>query len=261
MIHGSGRPRSRHLTGKKNFFKYDAKGNLVAVQLSGKVYQDEYDANGRLIKRTNPDKSWVSFSYDELGVKVKERYSDRTETTFKYDGRNRIVSVSGSHSDSISNIYNDKGLLASTTVIKLGDPDKKELTTAYSYDERGRKIKKALPDGSEEKTVYFDNNDIIKIRNGVITYSKYDSCGRISAVSEYPQDLFEEAETKEEKRKIFEENIVKKYSYNLLGDLVGIENIPKKQGSVNIYTHTLFAFVGTEQGDNFLYMPFPAKSL
>jgi hypothetical protein len=33
----------------------------------------------------------------------------------------------------------------------------------------------------------------------------------------------------EEKRNIFEENIVKKYSYNLIGDMVGIENTTKKQ--------------------------------
>ncbi|MFA6568512.1 MAG: hypothetical protein WCS96_09895 [Victivallales bacterium] len=218
--------------GEKNFFKYDTRGNLVSVQLSGKNYQDEYDSNGRLIKRTNPDKSWVTFSYDELGVKVKERYSDRTETAFKYDVRGRIVSISGNHSDNISHVYNDKGLLVSTTVVMIGDPNKKELTTAYSHDERGRKIKTVFPDGSEERTTYLDNNDIIKVSNGMIVYLKHDSCGRISAVSEYSQGLFEKAETKEEKRKVFEENMVRKYAYNLFGEPLGDENIAKKRNSL-----------------------------
>ncbi len=210
--------------GKKTIFKYDVQGNLLSIQDSGRTFKSEFDAYGRIIKRTSPDKSWVAYSYDETGRRViKERYSDRTESLFKYDSRDRLVSTLGDHSDGISYKFNVAGQLVSTTVTGGGAPEGKAKTTSYFYDELGRKVKTVFPDGSEEKIVY-SGNDEARIRNRQVTYTKYDVMGRISVVSEYPMELFEKAATKEEKRKVFENNIVREYVYNLFGDLVEIKD-------------------------------------
>ena len=211
--------------GKKTIFKYDGQGNLLSFQDSGRTFKSEFDTYGRIIKRTSPDKSWVAYSYGETGRRViKERYSDRTESLFKYDSRDRLVSTCGDHhSDNISRKYNVAGQLASMTITGNGDPEKKEQTTSYSYDELGRKVRTVFSDGSEEKIVY-SGNDEVRIRNKQVTYTKYDAMGKISVVSEYPLELFEKAATKEEKRKVFENNIIREYVYNLFGDLVEIKD-------------------------------------
>ena len=43
---------------------YDARGRLLTEQIAGETTQFEYDPAGNLKKVTQPDGSWVSFSYD-----------------------------------------------------------------------------------------------------------------------------------------------------------------------------------------------------
>ncbi len=100
---------------------YDARGRLLTEQIAGETTQFEYDPAGNLKKVTQPDGSWVSFSYDaaarltqtqdNLGNqvvytldnasnRVAEEVKDlsgilRRRITRVYDALNRLQAVTG----------------------------------------------------------------------------------------------------------------------------------------------------------------------
>ncbi|MBO9730733.1 MAG: RHS repeat protein [Chitinophaga sp.] len=76
----------RLLKSKKATYKYDQLGNLVRkTELSGRVWEYEWNAAGMLSGVLRPDGEKVNFKYDALGRRIEKRYK-HTITRWVWDG-------------------------------------------------------------------------------------------------------------------------------------------------------------------------------
>lgn len=67
-------------------YEYDAEGNLIRkTQPGGAVWRYEWNAAGMLARVIRPDGDMVSFSYDALGRRISKTYRNRT-TRWVWDG-------------------------------------------------------------------------------------------------------------------------------------------------------------------------------
>lgn len=107
--------------------------------------------------------------------------------------------------------------------------DKNKKITSYKYDNSGRKIKTTFPDKSEEKITYLGKSKkvLYKTHKGGVTHYKYNGYGKISSVSRYPEEALKKAKTEKEKQKLFDKNIIRKYKYDLFGELVDTEHVSR----------------------------------
>ncbi|NLU93142.1 DUF6531 domain-containing protein [Chitinophaga sp. Ak27] len=76
----------RLLKSKKATYKYDQMGNLVRkVELTGRVWEYEWNPAGMLSGVLRPDGEKVNFKYDALGRRIEKRYK-HTITRWVWDG-------------------------------------------------------------------------------------------------------------------------------------------------------------------------------
>ena len=131
---------------------YDAAGNLQTLtHFNGAVTTYTYDALNRLLSRTTPGETTVSFSYTATGKRATmsdgsgtTTYSydslDRLTTkaapagtlTYSYDGAGNLTSMSSNHSNGVlvSYTYDDLNRLSTVTDSRL----QSNQTTTYAYD-------------------------------------------------------------------------------------------------------------------------------
>jgi YD repeat-containing protein len=162
---------------------YDAWGNVLAdTNAAGNVTRHGFDASNRVLSDTNALGQVTSHTYDAQGHEVqrigyrqdtliwiyangllaKERSAEGNWTTYAYDSRNRLISVTRKVGDS--------ALIA----------DANDITTNYSYDPLGNRIRETVAGAVQHRyavdalgRVLADTNAL----NQVIT-SSYDRLGR-----------------------------------------------------------------------------------
>ena len=240
--------------GETTRWKYNPRGRVVEViQANGTSTKYEYDKFGEKAKVIEPDASFVEFKYDAAGNKIEAKYftpqnkdvsaskgagqiktdegplvastGDRggrpagetfSSSVYKYDDRDRLLSVSGDHEKHTLYTYDLSG-----RILKIADHGLPLVAdariTENVYDNAGRRIQTVHPDGSVETFQYLPGSDKLKgsILNGIVTSYKYDNAGKISAVAKYPvEELKNNPGTA-----VFDQFIVETRNYDVFGNL------------------------------------------
>jgi len=182
--------------GTKINYSYDYEKHLTTcIELGKKIFQNQYDEFGRLIKISD-DGGTRNFFYDDKNRQTIESgrenivykwtrrkliekifYADKTFEIFKYDTDFRLNYKLSRNGDEYFWRYTD-GLLTREIF-----PDGK--IKAYTYDESGNLIKKADSDGREEIFSYSTKNLLIEkkvrlnIKDWRIEKFERDIAGRI----------------------------------------------------------------------------------
>ncbi len=182
--------------GNRETYEYDSKNRLIkTTDIRGNESKSIYDDAGNLIesidKFGNSTKTVV-----ENGLVQKTIDAYGQETSFEYDGSNRIVKTTYPTGEVITNEYDEQGNLVKTisskgivtetrfdeygqiieTIVngastkntyntlgqQLTKTDALGNTTTYEYDQRGNQVKVIDPLGNETLTVFDNNNRIIE---------------------------------------------------------------------------------------------------
>jgi RHS repeat-associated protein len=150
--------------GRTVAFTYKADGHRETVTDIRGVTRYEYDTQGQLLSRTEPDNTQISYTYDTQNQHVKSVTSLSGTTSYEYNALTQLTKVTGPDGKATTYTYDAIGNL-STTVRPNGT------TQLYRYDALNR-------------PVYLENKD----QNGQIlssyTYT-YDKVGNKLLVEEF----------------------------------------------------------------------------
>jgi RHS repeat-associated protein len=143
---------------------------------------DAFDANGRLLQKTDPNGLVTSYAYDPRGrlSRITQQASGGVSrvTSFSYTPSNQLASTSLPDGRTLTYRYDDAQELTAVTD-NLGD------TVSYSYDSRGNRSQASTydPDGSlvrQIKSVYDLRNHLASINDsGSITQQVADALGNL----------------------------------------------------------------------------------
>ena len=129
----------RLLKDKENTYAYDAQGNMV-LHLKGDDTQSEeewtrytytYDANGNKIKE---EYAHYKPGYTMYDGDVVDPVSQEGSTVYTYDNKNRLIKAEG------NGYWQDKYLLADSSLSYSGSGDLGNYTMEYTYDAQDRMI-------------------------------------------------------------------------------------------------------------------------
>ncbi|NVE01866.1 DUF4214 domain-containing protein, partial [Massilia sp. BJB1822] len=128
--------------GNTTTFEYDRDGKLLkTVNASAQESRGVYDKAGRLFQSIDANGTVTEYSYDAAN-RVLSRTVDPTglnlSTSYTYDIRGQVQTVTDPRSIVTRNEYDKKGQLISVTVDSNGDGLK--LKTSFEYDGRGRTL-------------------------------------------------------------------------------------------------------------------------
>ncbi len=176
-------------------YSYDTRGNVTAVTNAlGGTATREYDTRNRVIKTVSPKGNETAVTYDALGNVttqtnalgytttygydkkgrlVNENIAGLEEYQYRYDSRDRLVSVEGENS-LVTYTYNSVGNLTSVT---NGTGAK----TTYDYDKAGNLIKETDALLNTQTFAYNKNGSLIESTDekGVTTRYDYDALNRL----------------------------------------------------------------------------------
>ena len=176
--------------GLTTYYKYNSSDKLVEIiRPDGTSVKYAYDACGNRVLTEYADGTKVKTIYDAAGRKIKEIRTGNKYTVYKYDDRDRIISIRSNWQESVSYRYNACGQLIRYE--NHGVPYViNGRITRYIYDTSGRRILISYPDGTTERTVYFPGTRIVAYteRKGIITRYAYNSAGQIVEITKAPAD-------------------------------------------------------------------------
>ena len=140
-------------------------GTSVMVGKDTIVNQTAYDANGNESATTDGNGNTTKYTYDSQNRVTKVSKNNGAEditNTVAYDigtDGNTTTSVTDAKGHINKEVTNEAGLTESTT--DLGDSNE-EITTKYSYDSNGNKIKETYANGAYKTYDYDKKNRLIK---------------------------------------------------------------------------------------------------
>ena len=140
-------------------------GTSVTVGKDTIVNQTAYDANGNESATTDGNGNTTKYTYDSQNRVTKVSKNNGAEditNTVAYDigtDGNTTTSVTDAKGHINKEVTNEAGLTESTT--DLGDSNE-EITTKYSYDSNGNKIKETYANGAYKTYDYDKKNRLIK---------------------------------------------------------------------------------------------------
>jgi RHS repeat-associated protein len=205
---------------------YDANGNLVSVidargnattyasnsmdRVTSRTdplgYADTYayDSNGNVVAFTDRKGQTSASTYDRLNRRTKITYADGSSTTLTYDAGNRITQVLDTRAAGpITRTYDGLDRLLSETTRPA--PSLHPVTTTYTYDAAGRRIRRAgavqtpiayTYDAANRLTTITQGTSVVTLRsdaanrrialrlpNGTRTGYGYDGASRITTLT------------------------------------------------------------------------------
>jgi RHS repeat-associated protein len=175
--------------------EYDDYGNVLLTRTTVKQSADgsgidrsnaretvySYDQLGNPTKTTFADGTFVETRYDTFGRATTQVDQRGKETTYDYDLLNRLVGVQlppvpdPDHGNQLTIPRWEYGYDAKGNLVRTRDPLGRE--TAFTYDERGNQLTRALPDGTAERTEYCQECGKPELHvsfEGVVTQYVYD---------------------------------------------------------------------------------------
>ncbi len=119
-------------------YRYDTAGRLISTDNGNAKLTYAYDDRGLLASETSDlsaivpglDSHTIKYNYDELGRRSDLIYPDRTDVSYAYDARNRIITIDtngGGRAPLATYDYNPLGQIAKLT-------RDSGIATAYTYD-------------------------------------------------------------------------------------------------------------------------------
>ncbi|MES2735661.1 MAG: RHS repeat-associated core domain-containing protein [Verrucomicrobiota bacterium] len=118
---------------------YDPAGNVLTVtNAKDQTVTNVYDELGRLRKTTDAEEIPNEFGYDKAGNRTRVQDGLLHETTFVYDGQNRLIEQVYENDDAWTFVYD--------ALNKTGQTDAKNVLTSYAYDVRNRLRSLSSPD-------------------------------------------------------------------------------------------------------------------
>lgn len=141
---------------KEIWYEYDASGKLICEKYSDgmeiqHIYDDsgkplcsmdsngnklrDYDENGRMIYRKNPDGTKVWYEYDERGNKIHEEDSNGYEKWTEYDEQGKKISARDSDDKEWEYEYDEAGRKTCIRTIQYVENDDVEIPIPYSLGE------------------------------------------------------------------------------------------------------------------------------
>lgn len=149
------------------------------TDFNGNTTSYQYDQIGRMLKKTNPDGTFVSYTYNDAENEIEVRDERGEMTTYKYDTLGRLSSIKFADGGSVSYQYN-----AVSKVIAITDRAGRK--TGYSYDELDRISRVTYPDGAYTEYQYDDSHNTTAVEDALGNTSKfkYDNFGNLVDVTQ-----------------------------------------------------------------------------
>ncbi|SFT61987.1 RHS repeat-associated core domain-containing protein [Pseudoalteromonas sp. DSM 26666] len=162
--------------GHKEHFVHNAQGKLVKhTDPNGNVWQYSYNAQGQKVTEIKPDSSEIKYSYTPYGQLESITQPDGSVTKFAYNQLGQRVLTTLPDGQTITRKYSVAGLLQSET---FGDGR----TVLYSYDKFGQLTQHINKDGQVTKFVWNEQGELLaKHYNDELIRYSYDSLGRVNA--------------------------------------------------------------------------------
>ena len=143
----------------------------------------EYDSYGRLYKEINPDadSSFTERGYDDAGNLISHTNELGNETSYGFDGLNRLISTLQPGTVTTSFSYDSHDNQTEIT-------DGNSVTTTFTYDDFGQVISEISPDRGTSSCSYDEAGNLTTRTDGnlVTTFFEYDALNRLVSKS-YPQ--------------------------------------------------------------------------
>lgn len=225
--------RTRHETysdGSIIVATFSPEGNLLSQSLNAEVIQFSYSARNRLLSRTSPDGTTVSYSYD-LVDNIVTVITPNGQTHSEYDQRNRRIQVQDSDLGVTRYHYLSDGRLIQTDL-----PNSTTELRSYSQNGQLRQIQVVDAQGSILSQIEYDYDaagNRTNLRNGLkeIRYL-YDDSNRLVSEKHFEVGAVE--------REIF-------YSYDAVGNR--LQRLDSLDGAT-LYTYDLLhQLIEEHQGD------------
>jgi len=203
---------------------------LTETDYNGNTSSYQYDTIGRLTRKTQPDRTTISYTYNDSNNTIDMRDEKGEETTYKYDNQGRLIEKL--QPEYVTTKYSYDPLSHITKVTDAGGR-----STNYSYDSIGRLTYLTYPDGLGTSLSYLDSQNSVDVSdaNGNTTRYKYDGMGNLIEVTEangvkteYAYDCLGNIITIRDPRKL-----VTLYSYSLNGKLTLIKESDGSTASMN----------------------------
>lgn len=167
------------ITTEYTYDKDKNKASIKTVTAEGNVLMDyhyEYDRNGNLTARiggvglTRPDKT--SYTYDSLQRISNVTYGDGVSESFTYDQVGNRIKRTLKDREEVYN-YDTRNRLLDRTIHDLINPQDSHITT-YEYDKQGNTLR--------EVTRYLDKNDDV-INTKIYEYNAFQKVSKITVAS------------------------------------------------------------------------------
>lgn len=204
---------------------------MLETDYNGNATSYSYDPIGRVTRKSNPDGTSISYTYNDMSNTIDIRDEKGEETTYFYDSRGRLIEVR--QPENVSTRYTYNPLSKITSVRDAGGK-----STGYQYDQIGRLTGITYPDGSSTGLSYRDSQSAVDVTdgNGNITGYRYDGIGNLVEVNEangnktrYSYDCLGNIQGIKDPR-----NLITTHSWTTNGKLASIK---ESEGSITNFTY------------------------
>ena len=214
-------------------YTYDAMDRCTQeLNALGKSQKYVYDKKGQLIKLTDCAGVITTYEYDASGRLIKEK-KGLLETTYKYDPAGNLLTVT----DGNGTIHRSYDKLNRVTQVT----DCNGKTIKYGYDELGNVISMTYPGGEIVRYRYDACQNLTSMTDtkGQITQYQYDATGKLKKTlrpdKSTEERTYDNAGRLTEIKDVSDGETIQHlcYTYDELGNIVGIEDETGSEGKVN----------------------------
>ncbi len=182
-------------TGRKVTYEY-VEGRLSAVhELSGSIRHISYDEMGRINELGRDDRRAVLRNkYGEDGRIIKQSYADGSFVTFEYDDKNNVTIYREQNGNVVRYLKDESRRHTATETLdgteyfgyddrnnRVSYTDRRGFTTRYTYDKWGHMTSKTNPLGEKTSATYDSNGHLfsLKTADGRRWKMIYDKSGKL----------------------------------------------------------------------------------
>ena len=136
--------------GESYSFSYDEAGRIVEEKtFDGRVLRYGHSLSGRVARIEYPDATARAFSYDRAGRLLLDEASDGSIIAYRRDKMGRLVEAMVNERGGRVSTSFERDALGRLVVERQGDR-----AIRYTYDARGRRLERVMPDGATTRYAY-----------------------------------------------------------------------------------------------------------
>jgi len=170
---------------RETLFEYEPNSNRVTkvTDPAGNPTDYEYDANGNLLKVTDADTDFETFTYDSRGLQLTAVDKNQNPAaTFAYDLNGNLEQVVNPDGSTITFAYDAAGNMTQRTE-GVGTPDERNGSAVYDAMNRIESLTDGNGDSVELTYDAAGNIATFEDQSGQVTGYAYDQRGRLAEVS------------------------------------------------------------------------------